>query len=331
MTTPTTETLAADAHGLARAAGILRQGGRVAFPTETVYGLGADARNDRAVAGVFEAKNRPAYNPLIVHVADLAAAERLVTFSDPARRLARAFWPGPLTVVLPQAANTGISGLVSAGLPTLAIRVPHGEVAQALLRAFEGPIAAPSANLSGQVSPTTARHVLDTMSGRIEAVVDGGRCRVGVESTIIGFDDATPILLRPGGLPVEDIEACLGENHRAHTGRKVTAPGQLASHYAPRAKLRLNAATPRPDEAWLGFGEYPSRAPTVNLNLSENRDLREAAANLFSHLRQLDDMAAQSRIPTIAVAIIPQTGLGRAINDRLKRASAPRSGAPALG
>lgn len=310
-----TEQLKADASGLARAGEILQGGGLVAWPTETVYGLGADARDDRAVARIFEAKNRPTFNPLIVHVDSAEAAKAFVDWTDTADRLAHAFWPGPLTMVLPLRRDAGLSPLVSAGLPSVAVRVPAHPVGHAMLQAFGGPVAAPSANPSGRISPTTAAHVLSGLSGRIEAVVDGGACGVGLESTIIGLTDA-PVLLRPGGLPVEAIEACLGAPLALRAEQApLSAPGQMASHYAPEASVRLNATTFEPDELVLGFSEMP-----CDLNLSASGDLVEAASNLFGHLHLLDAMEGAR----IAVAPIPDTGLGRAINDRLRRAAAPR-------
>ncbi len=316
-----TERLAPDAPGIARAAALLAGGGLVAFPTETVYGLGADARNGRAVAAIFEAKGRPRFNPLIVHVASAEAAAALIDLPEAGRRLAAAFWPGPLTLVAPIRAGAGIADLVTAGLPTLAVRVPEHKLALALLRAFGGPVAGPSANPSGTVSPTTAGHVLDGLDGRIAAVLDGGACPVGIESTIIGLAPDAPALLRPGGLPAETIEAALGRPLAA-AGAGITAPGQLASHYAPAARLRLDAAAPRPGELWLGFGPDAGAGSGAGLNLSPTGDLHEAAANLFAHLRALDARAAPGQ--AVAVAPVPRTGLGRAINDRLARAAAPR-------
>ncbi len=311
-----TETLLPTPKGLARAAHILGAQGLVAFPTETVYGLGGDARSDVAVARIFEAKARPRFNPLIVHVPDLAAAQEFAVFDDRALTIAAAFWPGPLTLVLPLR-DAGLSPLVTADLETVAIRVPAHPVAQALLRAFGGPLAAPSANPSGRVSPTRVDHVLAGLSGRIAAVLDGGKCAVGVESTILGLAD-TPTLLRPGGVATELLEALLGPLPAGGNAQKPNAPGQLASHYAPGAAVRLNAAAPLPDEVSLGFG--PGAA---DLNLSLNGDLIEAAANLFHMLRQADAMAGPQG--KIAIAPIPETGLGRAINDRLRRAAAPRT------
>lgn len=305
--------------GIARAGTVLRAGGLVAVPTETVYGLAGDARSDASVAAIFAAKDRPRFNPLIVHCADGAAARHFGRFDDRAERLAAAFWPGPLTLVLPLRDGAGLSALVTNGLPSVALRVPAHPLAQAVLAAFGGPLAAPSANPSGRVSPTTADHVMQGLAGRIAAVVDGGACAVGVESTIIGLDQPGPArLLRPGGLPAEIIEACLGEPLAAAGAGPLTAPGQLASHYAPGARVRLGVTAPRAGEIWVGFGPCPGAA----LSLSETADLTQAAARLFATLRQADDMAGPSG--TIAFAPVPDHGLGRAINDRLRRAAAPR-------
>lgn len=312
-----TEILKADAAGLARAAGLLANAALVAFPTETVYGLGGDARSDLAVARIFEAKGRPRFNPLIVHVADMAMARSVALFDARAEKVAQAFWPGPLTLVLPLRPEAALSELVTAGLSTVAVRMPEHPVARALLSAFGGPVAAPSANPSGKVSPTRAEHVLAGLSGRIAAVVDGGPCAVGVESTILGLADG-PELLRPGGIPAEALEACLGAP--LPTGGDATrpsAPGQLASHYAPSAPIRLEATGREPREFWIGFGP---EARGADLNLSSTGDLVEAAANLFHFLREADARATG----TIAVSPIPERGLGRAINDRLRRAAAPR-------
>jgi L-threonylcarbamoyladenylate synthase len=310
-----TELLQAGAAGYGRAAEIWRAGGLVAFPTETVYGLGADARDDLAVARIFEAKGRPRFNPLIVHVESAARARDYVEWSDAAEIMASAFWPGPLTLVLPLREGAGLSPLVTADLPTLAIRVPAHPVARALLQAFGGPVAAPSANPSGRISPTEAGHVMAGLAGRIEAVVDGGACPVGVESTILGLA-GDPVLLRPGGVPVEALEAALGQPiARRVEGETLSAPGQMRSHYAPGAKVRLEAEAARPGEVMLGFGPVEA-----DLNLSRAGDLTEAAANLFHHLHALDAIGAEG----IAVSPIPETGLGRAINDRLRRAAAPK-------
>lgn len=319
-----TEVLAADSPGIARAATLLAEGRLVAFPTETVYGLGGDARNGAAVAGIFAAKGRPQFNPLIVHVADLAEAERIAVFDDQARALAQAFWPGPLTLVLALRPEAGISDLVSAGLDTVAIRMPEHPVARALLKAFGGPLAAPSANPSGKVSPTTAAHVIEGLAGRIAAVVDGGPCVVGVESTILALHP--PRLLRPGGVPLEAIEAALGAQVAvpeiaADAANLPNAPGQLTSHYAPGAAVRLGATEKETHEIWIGFGPA---CPAADINLSPSGDLTEAAAHLFGALRDADRLAQTAGARTIAVAPVPDTGLGRAINDRLRRAAAPR-------
>lgn len=314
MNTVKTLVLSSKSDDLARAAQIWSDGGLVAFPTETVYGLGADARNDHAVAQIYAAKGRPSFNPLIVHVPDVETARRYVDFSAEAELLAAEFWPGALTLVLPLRQDAGISPLVTAGLATLAIRVPNGDVAQAVLREFDGPIAAPSANPSGRVSPTSAAHVIAGLSGRIDAVIDGGQCGVGVESTIVGCV-SKPALLRLGGVPAEAIEAALGRPLTA-AGEEIVAPGQLASHYAPEGTMRLNVTDPQADEMLLGFGPVEGAA----LSLSVTGDLVEAAANLFDCLHQLNALGATK----IAVSPVPDVGLGRAINDRLARAAAPR-------
>ncbi|MCL7463824.1 L-threonylcarbamoyladenylate synthase [Phaeovulum sp. NW3] len=315
-----TETLCPDAAGLARAAALLRTGALVAFPTETVYGLGGDARSDLAVARIFEAKGRPRFNPLIVHLPDLAAARAIARFDDHALRLAAAFWPGPLTLVLPLRPDAGISELVTAGLDTVAIRVPAHPVAQALLRAFGGPLAAPSANPSGRVSPTCAAHVIEGLGGRIAAVVDGGACGVGVESTILALNP--PTLLRPGGLPAEALEQALGQPlATGGDAARPSAPGQLESHYAPGATVQLAMTQASADAVWIGFGPDCAGA---DLNLSATGDLVEAAANLFAMLRNADRIAKATGKARIALAPVPDHGLGRAINDRLRRAAAPR-------
>jgi L-threonylcarbamoyladenylate synthase len=314
-----TETLPADDAGVRRAADLIRAGRLVAFPTETVYGLGGDATDDRAVAQIFAAKGRPRFNPLIVHLPSLAEAEALAVFDARARAVAAAFWPGPLTLVLPLRPEARVSPLVTAGLPTVALRVPAHPLARALLQAVGRPVAAPSANPSGRVSPTRAAHVIDGLSGRIAAVLDGGACAVGVESTILGLD-GPPRLLRPGGIPAEALEAALGVPlAMGGSAEKPTAPGQLASHYAPGAQVRLGAHAAETGEILVGFG--PVRG---DLTLSSSGDLVEAAANLFHILRQADALAGpQGRI---AFAPVPDHGLGRAINDRLSRAAAPRQG-----
>ena len=313
-----TSLIAASPSGIAQAAAILQAGGLVAMPTETVYGLAGDARSDAAVARIFAAKNRPTFNPLIVHLPDLASVARYAVLTPAGERLARALWPGPLTLVLPLRPDAGLSPLVTAGHDTVAIRLPAHPVARALLQAFGGPLAAPSANPSGRISPTRADHVLAGLSGRIEAVLDGGPCAVGVESTIIAADTTPPALLRHGGVPVEVLESLLGAP-LALPGdpARPKAPGQLASHYAPAARVRLNAETPAPGETFVGFGPGPA-----GLNLSPAADTTEAAATLFHILREADRLAGPAG--TIAFAPIPETGLGRAINDRLRRAAAPR-------
>lgn len=310
-----TKALMPDKDGYLRASAVLSGGGLVAFPTETVYGLGGDARNNMAVAGIFKAKGRPSFNPLIVHVASIEAAKSYVEWTDEADRLASAFWPGPLTLVLPLRPDANLSPLVTANLPTLAIRIPQHPVAAALLKQFGGPVAAPSANPSGKISPTTADHVRAGLSGRIAAILDGGPCGVGLESTILGLE-GEPTLLRPGGLPAEAIEAALGGPLKQHqSSDPLNAPGQMTSHYAPGSKLRLNATTLRQGEILLGFGNVEA-----TLNLSPSGDLVEAAANLFGYLHDMDARGAD----VIAVSAIPDHGLGRAINDRLRRAAAPR-------
>jgi len=303
--------LGADAAGIAQAARLLLQGGLAAFPTETVYGLGADATNGEAVAGIFAAKGRPHFNPLIVHVADLAAAQRQAVFNPLAEKLAARFWPGALTLVLPRTASATVSLLVSAGLDTVALRVPSHPVARALLAAADRPIAAPSANASGRVTATSAAHVAAELGDRVDLILDGGAAPLGLESTVIGFDDgASAVLLRPGAIAREEIEAVTGP--LAAAGSKIQSPGQLESHYAPQAKLRLNAVRAEAGEALLGFGP----AADAWLNLSPAGDLKEAAANLFSMLRDMDE-----QVNAIAVSPIPEHGLGEAINDRLRRAA----------
>jgi L-threonylcarbamoyladenylate synthase len=310
------------------AARALAAGGLVAFPTETVYGLGADATNPAAIARLYQAKGRPAFNPLITHVGDLAAAQRIARFDAAALALAHAFWPGPLTLVLPKTRVCGVADLATAGLDTIAIRLPAHPVARDILRSFGGPVVAPSANLSGHVSPTTAAHVEHDLSGRIDLIVDGGPVAVGVESTIVGCFE-TPMLLRPGGLPRGEIERVLGralaqppDDADSDSGQPL-APGMLASHYAPRTQVRLNAISVEPGEALLAFGPAAlpgAEAAAAVMNLSARGDLNEAAANLFGYLRTLDTKGAH----TIAVMPVPGDGLGEAINDRLRRAAMAR-------
>jgi L-threonylcarbamoyladenylate synthase len=324
-----TELITAGAPAVERAARVLAAGGLAAFPTETVYGLGADATNGEAVARLYDAKGRPPFNPLIAHVADLAAAETLARFDQNARRLAAAFWPGPLTLVLPRVPGCPVAELATAGLDTVAVRVPSHPVARAVLAAFRSPVVAPSANRSGHVSPTTAQHVFADLAGRIELIIDAGPTPMGLESTIVACLDQ-PMLLRPGALPRMEIERIValteappGAEPPADADIAPTAPGQLASHYAPRARLRLDAESVQRGEALLAFGPAPVEGTgqaALALNLSKRGDLIEAAANLFSHLRALDSCGAA----TIAVMPVPHEGLGEAINDRLARAAAPR-------
>jgi len=311
--------------GLRAALSLLRKGGLVAFPTETVYGLGADARDEKAVAAIYAAKGRPAHNPVIVHVAKTADAINLIELPEAGRKAAQLFWPGPLTLVAPVRAASGVAAICRAGADTLAVRVPAHPLAQKLLSCFAGPIAAPSANRSGQVSPTTADHVMEELTSRIDGVIEGGACKVGLESTILGFDvDGTPRLLRPGGIALEALESALGKvrSDAVIDDQAPSAPGQLSSHYAPGAQLRLNAEDPSLGEAWLGFGAEPQRGSAITFNLSASGNLDEAATNLFAALRLLDE--GLNGFGTIAVATIPEEGLGRAINDRLRRAAAPR-------
>ena len=312
---------AADPAALDQAAEILVAGGCVAVPTETVYGLAADAGCGEAVAGIYEAKGRPRFNPLIAHVDTIDRAEALLDLPDAALILARAVWPGPLTLVARRRAAAPVSELAAAGLDTLAVRLPASPALTGLVARLDRPLAAPSANASGQVSPTTAAHVKEGLNGRIHLILDGGPCPVGVESTIVSFADPDrPALLRPGGLARETIEAHIGELSAPRVDPNAPqAPGQLSSHYAPRAALRLNAKSVREGEAYLGFGAHPELEVYDFFNLSPSSDLAEAAANLFAGLRALDRAAKR-----IAVAPIPDHGLGEAINDRLRRAAADR-------
>ena len=314
-----TRLLSAEPADLSEAARILRDGGIVAFPTETVYGLGGDATSDAAVAKIYAAKRRPAFNPLIAHVADLAAAQQQGAFNAQARALAHAFWPGPLTLVVPCAERADVCDLARAGLDSVALRVPAHPVARDLIAAVGRPLAAPSANLSGHVSPVSAQHVFDDLAGAIDLIIDAGPCAVGLESTIVACLGDAPHLLRPGGVPRAAIEALLGHALAGAVDGTIRAPGLLASHYAPHARLRLEAAHLVPGEHGLDFGGIFPKSARV-LDLSPGRDLTEAAANLFHHLRALDALAAE----IIAVAPIPATGLGEAINDRLHRAAAER-------
>jgi len=316
---------------IGRARSALAAGRLVAFPTETVYGLGADATNDRAVAQLYAAKERPSFNPLIAHVADLAAARRLAQFDTEALKLAQAFWPGPLTLVLPKLRGCPVGQLATAGLDTIAVRAPNHPVARDILAAFGKPVVAPSANRSGRVSPTSAKHVQADLAGRIDLIVDGGASPLGLESTILACRGQT-VLLRPGAIPRAAVEKFLGHDIAIASpasgggkggGGRPVAPGMLVSHYAPQATLRMNAVTVAPGEALLAFGAaLPQDAGNARmiLNLSGRGDLVEAAANLFNFLRELDGAG----IDSIAVTPIPDEGLGEAINDRLRHAAAPR-------
>lgn len=326
MTEPRqTQRLRADEAGIAEAARLLRAGKLVALPTETVYGLAADATDGRAVASIYEAKERPSFNPLISHLPDIAAARREGLFDAAALALAKAFWPGPLTLIVPVSPGCTVSDLARAGLASVALRVPSHPVAHAVLAAAGRPIAAPSANRSGRVSPTLPEHVLVDLDGRIDAVLEAGPTEIGLESSIVACLGGAPKLLRPGGVPRAALEAAIGQElvvADAAQGAAPISPGLLASHYAPEAAVRLEAAVPLPGEAWLGFGPEPEglALPPLSLNLSPKGDLAEAAANLFAALRQLDEAGAT----TIAVASVPMQGLGEAINNRLGRAAAPR-------
>ena len=310
MPTPDTRILPTDEAGIAEAARLIREGRPVAVPTETVYGLAADATSGEAVARIYEAKGRPSFNPLIVHVAGLEQAERIACFGPAARALAEKYWPGPLTLVLPLREGGGITSLVTAGLPTIALRASAHPAMQGLIAAAGRPLAAPSANASGRISPTRAAHVLASLQGRIPLVLDGGQTAHGLESTIVAVADGEIRLLRPGPISGEELGAVAGPAQD-----RIVAPGQLASHYAPTKPLRLDAVEAEPDEWLIGFGEVPG-----HVTLSARGDLVEAAANLFDLLHDADRQEA----PRIAVAPIPSEGLGLAIADRLQRAAAPR-------
>ena len=323
-----TELLPLSDQSIANAAGILRGGGLVAFPTETVYGLGADACHANAVASIFTAKNRPKFNPLISHVATVDAAFALGSKTPIAAALAAVFWPGPMTLVLTREDHCPIARLTSAGLDKIALRVPAHAEAQRLLTAFGGPVAAPSANMSGKISPSRATHVMQSLAGRIDLVLDGGACESGVESTIVDCTGAQAIILRPGGVTRDEIirvlaaanlDPDIGNPPAPDSDSAPVSPGQLASHYAPNAALRLNVKTAAADEILVGFGTIAGSGDQP-LSLSATGDLSEAAAKLFDLLHQLDAM----KLPKIAIAPIPETGLGEAINDRLRRAAAPR-------
>ncbi|WP_417454048.1 L-threonylcarbamoyladenylate synthase [Kiloniella sp.] len=336
----------ADQAGLLNACNLLRSGELVAFPTETVYGLGADATNPKACASIYEAKGRPSFNPLIVHFHDLSEAQKRAVFNTKAEKLAQVFWPGPLTLVLPRTENCDIAELCSAGLPSLAVRVPGHSIAHALLKQSGLPLAAPSANASGKISPTKSEHVAYSLGNKVSCILDGKdtACAVGLESTVIDLTGDIPVLLRPGNITKEEIETVIGSiqlgkslmeskaedqassqtrttEDTCQTQDPLKSPGLLKSHYAPTLPLRLNATEVAVDEALLAFGNKPLLGSSCCLNLSEKGDLLEAAANLFSALHELDQ---KQGIQGIAVMPIPEAGLGLAINDRLKRAAAPR-------
>lgn len=312
-----------DWQDIGEAAEVIRRGGLVAMPTETVYGLAADATSDAAVARIFEVKRRPEFNPLIVHILDATAAAVHAEIPPLAGRLMDAFWPGPLTFVLLRRKESPLSLLATAGLDTVAMRAPDHPLARALLGACRRPLAAPSANRSGAVSPTRAEHVRESLGTSVDLILDGGPCPVGLESTIVKVKGDEILLLRPGGVPASEIERVAGRILRRADSGAVEAPGMLASHYAPRARLRLDARDPAPEEAFLAFGPAPPNHP-YTFNLSETGNLREAAANLFAQLRAADALVATARLSGIAAAPVPAEGLGEAINDRLQRAAAPR-------
>lgn len=311
-----TEILGTTRNDILRAGELLSQGKLVALPTETVYGLAADATDDKAIARIFAAKARPSFNPLIIHVADLADARVIAEFDSVALRLAEHFWPGPLSLVLRRRARSAISYLATAGLDTVALRVPGNLLARQVIEAASRPLAAPSANRSGKISSTTARHVLESLDGRIDAVIDGGPTLIGIESTVMTTLDGRPRLLRPGGIARAEIEKLIGSLGQ-DAGSQTLSPGQLKSHYAPEHRLRLEAHEIHSDEALLAFGAKPLEGAAASLNLSQSGDLAEAAANLFSMLRRLDALP----VARIAVMPIPDEDLGEAINDRLRRAA----------
>ena len=336
-----TERLDQDYDGIRRAARLLRQGGLVAFGTETVYGLGGLATAQKTVERIFQAKGRPSFNPLISHFASaeaaFAEADMAIPLQDMAYDLARRFWPGPLTLILPRHAESRLCPAVTAGLDTLAVRVPKGRAVEELLRLTDQPIAAPSANRSGRVSPSTAHHVLDELEGRIDAVLDTGPCHVGLESTVLDLTGTIPVLRRPGGITLEELQEVCGPitvaDHETADGQnhRPSAPGQLTSHYAPSLPVRLNATHIQPHEAFLTFGEQTAEGatPALSVNLSHSGNVEEAARRLFAGLRQLDRAATRHGLTAIAVAPLPENGLGRALKDRLKRAAAPRPADPA--
>ena len=320
-----TEILGQDLKSIQKASNFLTNDELVSFPTETVYGLGASAMSNIGVAKIFAAKGRPEYNPLIIHIASKKDVHNWAFVPQAAERLIEEFWPGPLTLVLnKKKSDNSIASLVTGNLKTIAFRLPLHPVARALIKNFGCPIAAPSANISGRISPTRSKDVLSNMNGKISALIEGDNCSIGLESTIISFSSGEPILLRPGGLPLELIEAKLGRpllniQKSAVGSRKILAPGMMQSHYAPNSKLKLNETNSKTDELFLGFGDMPKDAQ--GLNLSTTGNLKEAATNFFGTLTDIDTMAGLMKISTICVAPIPNVGLGIAINDRLKRAA----------
>ena len=302
-------------HDLSKASELIKSGGTLAFPTETVYGLGADATNKLAVAKIFQAKGRPSFNPLIIHCFSIEQIQTFAMWSAEAQTVADKFWPGPLTMVLPLSPNSQISSLALAGLQTVAIRMPNHSVAQSILKLANTPIAAPSANPSGAVSATKAQHVISRLNGKIEGIISGNSSKIGLESTIISFLPE-PSILRFGAIDETDISEILGlDLKKKRKDLKITAPGQLSSHYAPKGSIRLNSKVFKKNEVSLGFGQI-----LCDLNLSPKGNLTEAAANLFDYLHRLDEMGAEK----IAVSPIPEEGIGIAINDRLRRAAAPK-------
>ncbi|MGH6882469.1 L-threonylcarbamoyladenylate synthase [Hypericibacter sp.] len=325
MSGPASRILPPTDAAIAEAASLLEAGALVALPTETVYGLAGDATSDRAVAAIFAAKDRPQFNPLIAHYRSIVEAARDVVFDEKASLLARRFWPGPLTLVLPRRAECRISLLASAGLDSQAVRVPRHEVAQRLLAKFGRPLAAPSANRSGRISPTHPSHVAEELGASVALILDGGPCAIGIESTVVALLEGGPVLLRPGAVTEEEIVAAIGPIAHAGEGGQPRGPGMLASHYAPDLPLRLDASEWHEGEALLAFGPRPVAGAALTFNLSPSGDLKEAAAMLFAALRRLDQQGRQQGLTGIAATPIPERGLGRAINDRLRRAAAPRS------
>lgn len=314
-----TKLLQANKDGILEGAAFISHGQQVAFPTETVYGLGADARNDLAVAGIFKSKDRPKFNPLIIHFHELSNVLNYVELNAHAVRLVEAFWPGPLTLVCKLKSNTDISSLATSGLETLAVRIPSNKIALEFIKTCDVPIAAPSANRSGKISATNSSDVIKELDGFIPAVIDGGLSEIGLESTIIDVSTSSPVLLRPGGTIIEDIEQIIGRFETKNQTSFINSPGQLMSHYSPDTKMRLHADNRNAGEVLLGFGSKKS-----DISLSRSGNLTEAAANLFSHMRSIDILAKRVGATCIAVSPIPSIGLGLAINDRLQRAAAVR-------